>query len=315
MIDLSQLPPPEIVDALDYETILADRKARLIALTPAENQAAITATLALESEPIVKLLQENAYRELLLRQRINEACHAVMLAYAINADLDNIAAHWDVSRLFVDAGDLNAVPPIPPTYESDTRLRFRTQLAMEGLTVAGSRGAYQFHALTSSARVLDCSVIGPELIWVDGVATSDNGIPPGMVNVYILDTLHNGVPDAGLLAAVYDYLSAETRRPLCDSVTVLPGEIIEYAVVATLYIYPGPSEAPVLAKALEDTQSFTSANFRLGYDVRRSALFAKLHAPGTQRVELTSPPEDLVIAANQAARCTSVTITLGGRDV
>lgn len=28
-IDLSQLPAPDIVDALDYETLLDDRKARL----------------------------------------------------------------------------------------------------------------------------------------------------------------------------------------------------------------------------------------------------------------------------------------------
>ncbi len=38
-------------------------------------------TLALE-EPIVKLLQENAYREVILRQRVNDAAKAVMLAYS-----------------------------------------------------------------------------------------------------------------------------------------------------------------------------------------------------------------------------------------
>ncbi|NUV25651.1 hypothetical protein MS6204_04603 [Escherichia coli] len=45
-------------------------------------------TLELESEPATKLLQENAYRELLLRQRINEAAQAVMVAYAMGGDLD-----------------------------------------------------------------------------------------------------------------------------------------------------------------------------------------------------------------------------------
>ncbi len=44
-------------------------------------------TLELESEPATKLLQENAYRELLLRQRINEAAQAVMVAYAMGGDL------------------------------------------------------------------------------------------------------------------------------------------------------------------------------------------------------------------------------------
>lgn len=72
-ITLSQLPQPDVIEVLDYEVILAERKAYLVSLYPADQQAALAATLALDSEPITKLLQENAYRELILRQRINEA--------------------------------------------------------------------------------------------------------------------------------------------------------------------------------------------------------------------------------------------------
>ncbi|MCF7694669.1 baseplate assembly protein, partial [Mycetohabitans sp. B2] len=61
-IDLSQLPAPDVIEPLDYETLFAQRKAQLIALYPLEEQADIAATLALESEPMVKLLQESAYR-------------------------------------------------------------------------------------------------------------------------------------------------------------------------------------------------------------------------------------------------------------
>ncbi|KAB8305384.1 baseplate assembly protein, partial [Rouxiella chamberiensis] len=62
-IDLSQLPAPDVVEVLDYETLLAERKATLVSLYPEDQQAAIARTLTLESEPIVKLLEENAYRE------------------------------------------------------------------------------------------------------------------------------------------------------------------------------------------------------------------------------------------------------------
>lgn len=82
VIDLSQLPPPQIVDVPDFENLLAERKAEFVALFPAEEQEAVARTLALESEPVVKMLQENVYRELLLRQRINEAAKAVMVAYS-----------------------------------------------------------------------------------------------------------------------------------------------------------------------------------------------------------------------------------------
>jgi phage-related baseplate assembly protein len=56
-------------------------------------QEAIARTLALESEPIVKLLQENAYREVIWRQRVNEAAQAVTLAYSAGRDLDVVAGN------------------------------------------------------------------------------------------------------------------------------------------------------------------------------------------------------------------------------
>ncbi|VEI72369.1 Uncharacterised protein [Serratia rubidaea] len=72
-IDLSLLPVPDVVEALDYESLLAERKATLLSLYPEEQREAMSRTLSLESEPIVKLLQENAYREVILRQRVNDA--------------------------------------------------------------------------------------------------------------------------------------------------------------------------------------------------------------------------------------------------
>jgi hypothetical protein len=86
-IDLSQLPAPDVVEVLDYETLLAERKDTLISLYPSDQQETIVRTLALESEPIVRLLQENAYRKVILRQRINEAAQANMVAYANYSDL------------------------------------------------------------------------------------------------------------------------------------------------------------------------------------------------------------------------------------
>ncbi len=66
IIDLSQLPAPAVVETLDYEAILSERQACFVSLYPADQQDAVRATLTLESEPITKLMQENAYRELVL---------------------------------------------------------------------------------------------------------------------------------------------------------------------------------------------------------------------------------------------------------
>ncbi|MBL1575310.1 baseplate assembly protein, partial [Klebsiella pneumoniae] len=87
------------------------RKAEFVALYPAEEQEAVARTLTLESEPIVKTLQENVYRELLLRQRINEAARAVMVAYSGSDDLDNLGANNNVQRRVITPADDTTTPP------------------------------------------------------------------------------------------------------------------------------------------------------------------------------------------------------------
>ncbi len=105
IIDLNQLPAPDVVEELDFETILAERKATLISLYPEDQQEAVARTLTLESEPLVKLLEENAYRELIWRQRVNEAARAVMLACAAGNDLDVIGANYNTTRLIITPAD------------------------------------------------------------------------------------------------------------------------------------------------------------------------------------------------------------------
>lgn len=126
-IDLSQLPPPQIVDVPDFETLLAERKASFVALYPADQQDTVRHTLALESEPITKQLQESTYREALLRQRINEAAQAVMVAYSNGNDLEQLAANYNVKRLAVTPADDNAVSVVLATrkYVDDKTLELR----------------------------------------------------------------------------------------------------------------------------------------------------------------------------------------------
>ena len=141
IIDLSQLPAPQIVDVPDFETLLAERKAAFVALYPSDEQAAVARTLALESEPITNQLQESTYREVLLRQRINEATQAVMVAYALGGDLEQLAANYNVTRLTVTPADNDAVPPGAAVMESDEALYLRVPAAFEGLSVAGPTAA------------------------------------------------------------------------------------------------------------------------------------------------------------------------------
>ncbi len=110
-IDLSRLPAPDVVEEIDFEAMLAERKAGLLSLVPDDRRADVAAALELESEPITIVLQESVYREMYLRQRVNDAGRAVMLAFAMDGDLDQLAALLGVKRLEIAPADPEAGTP------------------------------------------------------------------------------------------------------------------------------------------------------------------------------------------------------------
>jgi len=293
-IDLSRLPAPSVVEVLDYEAILAAMRADLIARAPD-----LEAALALESDPLSKLLEVCAYRELLLRQRVNDAARARMLAYASGSDLEHIAANYNETRRVRTPGDAAAIPPVPPTYEDDEALRQRCLLAMEGLSNAGTVGSYTYHAMSADVRVKAASVSSPA---------------PGSVLVTVLSTEGDGAATADLQAAVLDAVNGEAVRPLCDTVTVQSATIQPYAVVASLTVYPGPDAAVMRQAAIDACQRYTTDHHRVGHDITLSGLYAALHQPGVHRVTIISPSADILCGDVQAAYCTGVTATVSGID-
>lgn len=298
-VDLSQLPMPNVVEELDFEVLLAERKERLLSLCHPDDKDAMRRALQMESEPMVKLLQENAYRELLLRKRINEAAQAVMVAYARSSDLEQLAANNNVRRLVVTPEDTSTVPPIPAVMEDDADLRVRIPAAFEGLSVAGPTAAYEFHALSADGQVADASAISPA---------------PAQVTVTVLSRTGNGQADEALLTKVRDALNDENVRPVSDRLTVQSASIVLYRTIAHLYVYPGPEAEPILAAAKARLQNYISAQRRLGRDIRLSAIYAALHVEGVQRVVISEPEQDIVLNRTQAAHCTEWAVTVGGTD-
>lgn len=294
MIDLSQLPPPDVVEALDYETLLAERKARLLELTPEADRAALAAALELESEPIAILLQENAYREALLRQHINDAARAVMLASASGADLTHLGALFGVARQVITPADPTAIPPVGAVLESDSSLRARIQLAPESYTSCGTFEAYRFHALAARADVLDAAVLRPE---------------PGAVRIVVLSAEGDGTPSAAQIADVLNKLQARDLRSVNDTVQVVPASVRPYYVQATLTLYPGPAAQPVIDQAQAALAAYAQTTHRLGYDVSMSGIYAALHQPGVQRVTIATPAADIVCADHEAPHLVLMSIT------
>ncbi|STR62021.1 Baseplate assembly protein J [Klebsiella michiganensis] len=295
-IDLSQLPSPTIIETLDFETILTDVKAVMVAAFPEDQRASVAAALTLESEPLTIIAQAIAYREMLLRQRINEGAAASMLSHATGDDLDNIAANLDTERLVIT----EATDTTDAVMESDEALRLRAQAAFEGMSVAGPSAAYEYFARSASGKVAAVRATSPA---------------PAEVVIAILSSDGDGAPSAELIATVQAAVNDENTRPLGDRVTVRGAEIIEYAIDATLYLYPGPESEPIINAALASLQAFlAAADKKIGRDVVRSAISAALHVQGVQRVVINTPENDLPIDNTQVARNTGYNVENGGTD-
>lgn len=297
LTDLSKLPPPDIIESLDYETIFEQRKNKFISLYPAEQQEEVKKTLQFESEPIVKLLQESAYYELILRQRINEASQALMIAHAKGNDLDNLGANFHVYRLIIQPADNTVTPAIEEIKESDSDFRLRIQSAFEGLSVAGPRAAYEFYARSADGRVLDAAAESPS---------------PACVTLAILSRENNGIASEDLIHIIQNAVNQDNRRPIADRVTVKSVELIDYTIKAKLFLYPGPESEPIKKAAINNLQSYINEKHRIGRRISRSAIISALHVVGVQRVELESPVQDILINREQASYCNNYQIEVAG---
>lgn len=292
-VDFSQLSKPNIIEEIDFETLYSQRKENLIALYNTEDQSDIRETLSRESEPLVKFLQENAYREVLLRNRINQAALSTLLAFAEKTDLDAVVANYGITRLLISpaTNDLDAV------YESDDALRYRASLVFDSLSVAGPTSAYEFHALTSDGRVADAKASSPA---------------PAEALVTILQTdTQTGEATQELISIVNQYLSDDIRRPVGDRLTVQSVEAIHFELVATVYTNNLPESDSLVQASKTAIQNYFNESRRIGRSIYLSKIYNLLHVSGVIHVAVSSPEADVEVLSTQVANCTNITINAG----
>ncbi|MDQ6959556.1 MAG: baseplate J/gp47 family protein [Mariprofundaceae bacterium] len=293
-IDFAQIPAPAVIEPLDFETILAAMKIDLLA-----RDASLTAS-ALESGPIAKLLEVCAMRELIVRQRVNDGAHAVMLTYASGPDLDQIGANFGVARLIITPADNTKTPPVAAVMELDNAYRERIRLSLYSRTTAGPVNQYKFHALSADPDVLDVSITSPN---------------PGDVVIAVLSRTGSGVPPQSVLDAVMSVCNADDIRPLTDHVIVQAAAITNYTVAAALTVYPGPDPVTVQAAALKAVTDYCNAHHALGHDITRAGLIAAATVAGVQNVALTAPAADLTVDDLHAGYATAINMSIAGSAI
>lgn len=281
-IDLSLLPPPEVLEALSFETTFTGMVTLVQTGVPGVFEGIPDFDGTIESDPAVKVLQVAAYCRLLDRARVNAAARAVMVAYATGDDLVNLGALFEVEKL---------------DGETDDAYRERIVLAPDGFSVAGPEAAYTFHARSASTLVKDARPISPS---------------PGDVVVTVLSTAGDGTANDALLDLVEAALTPTEVRPMTDNVTVQSAEIVNYTVDADLYLFEGPDGSVVLANAIAGRDAYIDRMRRIGRDVTKTGLIASMFVEGVQRLVLNAPVADVVCDDTQAAHCTARATRIAG---
>lgn len=291
VISLNNLAKPAVVEELDYEAILALVKTDVVARF---NELGLDYNVAmLESDPAVKVIEVAAYRETLLRARVNDAVRAMMLAYASGSDLDHKGQDFSVQRMVMgtdqDTGDA--------IMEDDERYRRRLQLAPEAFATTGARGAYIFHALSSDPSIKDAWAYcpeGPGTGRVDTILAGFNGLP---------------VPQDAVDKLVR-WFEREDIVPLTDIKVVRRAARIDYAVVLQVKVRSGFDPATIKAEIEARVQKYATERYQIGAEVYRPGISAAAFVSGVETLTVSSPAQDIICDDDEIPFMTARTVTV-----
>ncbi|WP_265030381.1 baseplate assembly protein [Wolbachia endosymbiont (group B) of Athalia cordata] len=257
-----------IIEKLSYEEIFSRMKEELVCRDE-------TFSALVESDPAMKVLEVAAWRELLLRQRINESVKSNLLKFARGEDLDNLAEFYGVER---------------QKEEEDERFRKRIKAKIAGWSTGGSKEYYKYHALSADSRVKDALV---------------ESKVAGSVEISILSTT-TGIVSEELLEIVKKQVTRDDIRVLTDTVTVVGCNITEIDIHSRMSISPVISKEEIKKQFIKKFE----ASRRLRWNVTRSWIIANLFVDGVENVELIEPKEDVVVLGNECANLRNLKIEL-----
>ena len=211
------------------------------------------------------------------------------------------------------------------TTAGDNHYRTRIQAAPNNLTTAGPSNQYRSLALDVSSTIVDAQVQGPN-------STDPTAPPPGSVRVFVLtgpvtqpsaSPNSFGIASGTLLSAVQSALSAQTVRPICDTVLVSAVTEVDYTVTGAITLYANASYSTISAGITAAAQNLAltlAANIE--QDIVLSQWQSALSVSGVYDMQLTltaniggtplTPTSDgsFLLTAGQWANCTAINLTI-----
>lgn len=307
-LDLSRLPAPLLL-AVNYESDLAERKARLLELFDAADIPYDLSTL--ETDPAIIVQEVDNYREMLAKVAINDTYKQTLVAFATGASLDWFAANSH----FLARMD----------GEQDERFRRRIQLENENKS-GGRLSGYKLECMNASLEVSDVGawvdrthimepivrlaiMVANAKPWVEDVAA-----PVNTTRLLRATGGGNGSAPSPLVAAVQAHVDQETVKQATDVVAVQSVSIVETHLHYTIFHRRGPDPLLLRASSARASSLMLDARHVPHRDTALSTIAAAATVGGVDRVAISSPSADLRILNGQLSYISSITVESAFED-
>lgn len=281
-VDLSQLPPPTVVEVKSVEDLTAEWLSDLHAEDPS-----LGFDVATEGDPLYSLAKTFATQERALREHVNASYQRQLLSHAQGTSLDGLGALPDLVRLSSEDDD-------------DYRAALNRAPAAFG---TGSRERYERAVLLADARIASVYAETPNPTELDVEWLPVDGTDPGEhtdIETNILLALED-TDDAG-----YQY------RMLTDSVTTtVVGSLTAQDVTAYLHVDRITDPADAIAAAEAALEAYAPKIKKVRAVIPRSVLYRLLDVEGVLKVDLTTPATDVGPTAATAYEWGTFSITAG----
>ncbi|MCZ2158876.1 baseplate J/gp47 family protein [Bartonella sp. 220] len=269
------LVKPDIITEISFEEIRAAALAHLKELLPGY--------IVLESDPAVKVIEAFSYRELLLRQRINEAARNNILDFATGESLDALGNWHGIARM---------------EDESDERYRERIQLHARGGKGSGTEPYYKLIAMSADSRVKDA------IIYRKGKDPT--------IYVALFGNNEEGTASEDLIQIVSQALHRKNIIMTNDTIIVHAAVKKVVDLQADVWLLPETS-----LKILTTMETNLRAAWRkeqaIGRELSLSWWVSKLMIAGVQKVIAITPTQDRTVGDEEVLAIGKVILNFKGR--
>ncbi|MFK0384989.1 baseplate J/gp47 family protein [Agrobacterium sp. NPDC090273] len=283
-IDVSRLPAPDAIEALDFETLYSAFKERF--LTFWNEQRVINPALPvydvqnLETDPAGIVGEAWSYLRLMDRQRVNDTFRSLLAAYAKGSNLDAVVAGRNIVRAVVAP----ATPSAAAIMESDDALLRRYLLSFD-MAAAGSSGRYLFDAWTAWPQSTD-KTLGLWDARVNGRAVHGRA---GDTDIVVIGPAGR-LPTNEELALVRAAVTHPDRAPEAVAISVMSAARTEYAVSLVLEVPTiGPSPDIIRQEAEKRVTEVATSRILIGGEIPQALLSGAAFGEGVIRVRDLAP--------------------------